>query len=95
MEDLRWGASASVMCLEILTLNLHLAADASVQVSVCLPQVCFVQVMTYGLGNNNMEWVKEQQSLGFRGIITDDVPSAVQTIKLRKPGMLAPVSVVA
>lgn len=53
----------------------------------------FVQVMTYGLGNNNMEWVKEQQSLGFRGIITDDVPSAVQTLKSPSSRILAGVGV--
>lgn len=55
--------------------------------------ICVMQVMTYGLGNNNMEWVKEQRSLGFRGIITDDVPAAVQTIKSQNPGMLAAVGV--
>lgn len=41
-------------------------------------------MMSYGLGNNDMEWVKEQQTLGFRGIITDDVASAVQTIKAQR-----------
>eukprot|EP00892_Ulva_mutabilis_P006991 jgi/Ulvmu1/4664/UM002_0395.1 len=53
-----------------------------------------LKVMTYGIGNNDMEWVKEQQKLGFQGIITDDVPSAVQTIKAYGQGLIAPVSAV-
>lgn len=49
--------------------------------------------MTYGLGNNDMDWVIEQQKLGFRGIITDDVPAAVQTVRAHKQGMALAIGV--
>ena len=69
------------------------SASCMLNAQLMLTGQVFVQVMTYGLGNNNMEWVKEQQSLGFRGIITDDVPSAVQTIKSPSSGILTRVGV--
>jgi glycerophosphodiester phosphodiesterase len=32
-------------------------------------------VLSYGLHNNNMEWVAEQEALGVHGVIVDDVAS--------------------
>ena len=40
--------------------------------SVCLA-ASSVQVMTYGLPNDDPEWVRRQFFLGVRGVIVDDV----------------------
>lgn len=37
-----------------------------------------LHVMTYGLGNDQEEWLREQESLGVHGAIVDDVERAVR-----------------
>jgi hypothetical protein len=39
-----------------------------------------LQVMTYGLKNNEPAWVLQQQMMGMHGVIVDDVASIVDSM---------------
>ena len=51
---------------------------SEVSLSPCSPDYCFaVQVLTYGLQNNDPAWVRHQYTLGVQGAIVDDVEGVV------------------
>jgi hypothetical protein len=43
----------------------------------CVSEVREVQVMTYGLENDDLAWVREQKCMGCSGVIADDLASVI------------------
>ena len=51
---------------------------SEIPLSRCSNDCCFaVQVLTYGLQNNDPAWVRHQYTLGVQGAIVDDVEGVV------------------
>jgi hypothetical protein len=65
-----WGQAGTLPCC------------CHVSVATCLVHACVpaVQVMTYGLMNNELAWVRQQQLLGVHGAILDDVSGVCDAI---------------